>query len=75
MSGKKDDTCGGGSELEHDLDPMRHLGGHGPAGYASGPTHTDRADFATDEGASADAAAEPTAEATAEDADDDEPAT
>jgi hypothetical protein len=48
MTGKKDDACGGDSGLGHDVDPMRHLGGHGPAGYSQGPTHTDRADFGDD---------------------------
>ena len=63
MSGKKDDTCGADSGIKDQLAPMRHLGGSGPAGYSSGPTHVDRADFGD---TAADAPADPDAAVTAE---------
>jgi len=78
MSGKKDDTCGADSGIKDDLAPMRHLGGSGPAGYSSGPTHVDRADFG-DTAADPEPSATETAEVTAgtstetDDADDSKP--
>lgn len=67
MSGKNDDGCcddSGG--IKDDVAPMRSLGGSGPAGYSSGPTHVDRADFreCTEAEATATAEAEAAAQAT-----------
>ncbi len=46
MSGKKDDACGVGSSTGDALAPMRKWeGGMSSGGYASGPSHVDRADF------------------------------
>lgn len=65
MSGKKDDgSCDDQGGLEDAVAPMRSFGGAGPAGYSSGPTHVDRADFR--EGAATDAAEATEAATTAE---------
>lgn len=51
MSGKNDDACGGegGSTTSDALAPMRKWeGGMSSTGYASGPSHVDRADFGDD---------------------------
>lgn len=46
MSGKNDEgSCDDQGGLKDEVAPMRSFGGAGPAGYASGPTHVDRADF------------------------------
>lgn len=66
MSGKNDDGCcddGGG--LKDELAPMRSFGGAGPAGYSTGPSHVDRADFRESE-ADASATAEAAEVAAAE---------
>lgn len=62
MSGKKDEGCGHGTgAVTDELAPMRRWeGGMSSTGYASGPTHVDRADFREGDDA---AETEPAAEA------------